>query len=878
MDKTYNHKKVESKIYEAWEDEDYFAPKSDKDPKFRGKPYVIPIPPPNVTGSLHTGHAYMLAVEDLMIRYKRMKWFDTLWIPGTDHAGIATQNVVEKELAKKGETRQELGRKNFIKEVWKRKEIYHKNITDQIKAMGSSCDWKRERFTLDEGLSKAVRHAFVTLYNRGLIYRGEYMINWCPRCQTVLADDEVEHEETKGNLWYFKYPLLENKKEHVTVATTRPETMLGDTAVAVNPKDIRYKEFIGKKVLLPIVERKIEIIADAAVDPKFGTGAVKVTPAHDPNDYQTALRHNLEFVKVIGEDGIMTKNAGAYASYDRYEAREAIIEEMDKLNLLERTDPHSHAVGHCYRCHAVIEPMLSKQWFVKSSKIAKKAVASFLNKELVIIPKRFGKIYTDWLKNMRDWCISRQLWWGHQIPVWYCKEQRNEKCRVKEGIIVAENEPKICPYCGSKKIVQDPDVLDTWFSSSLWPFSILGWPEKTNDYKRFYPTTMLETGYDILFFWIARMTMMGLEFTGKSPFREVYIHGLIRDEKGRKMSKSLGNIVDPLGIIDNFGADALRLTYLIGTSPGNDVNLSLDKVRGNRNFNNKLWNIARYISGGSKINEYRELRLETVADKWIVSRLQKLIARVEKTLDKYRFSNAGEDIMSFVWEEFADWYIELSKSNKNGSVLYYCYEIILKLLHSFTPFITEHLWDILGYKEKYKISLIEAEWPGHADKLVDDKAERGISFVIDLIKAIRKFKFDQRIEPATVLDRVYILDPKFQYKEVVEENILAIQKMAKVSEVSTRKEKIKEKHAFFVNGLLCQITLGEKVAGDIKKLKKTLEKQVARIEERLKRINQKLGNKEFVKNAPKEIVKREKDSKKNLENEKKKLGKELRNL
>lgn len=876
MEKVYDHNKYEKKIYKKWNDGGYFKPRSDKNPDFKGESFTIPIPPPNVTGKLHVGHAYMVAVEDLIIRYKRMTGFNTLWLPGTDHAGIATQNVVEKKLAEKGKKKEDLGRKKFIEEVWKWKDVYHENITSQIKAIGASVDWSRERFTLDKGLNESVNHAFVKLYNKGLIYRGEYIVNWCPRCHTVLADDEVEHEETKGNLWYFKYQL-KDENGYVTVATTRPETMLGDTAVAVNPKDKKYKNLIGKKLLLPIVNREIEIISDDHVDPKFGTGAVKITPSHDPNDYQMALRHKLAFVKVIGDDGRMTKEAGSYEGVDRYEAREAIVEELDKLNLLERTDPHSHAVGHCYRCHSVIEPNVSRQWFVKTSVLTKKATASLMNKELEIIPKRFNKVYTDWLENMRDWCISRQLWWGHQIPVWYCSEKKNKKCKDEKGIIVSESVPKKCPYCGGTKLKRDPDVLDTWFSSSLWPFSTLGWPEKTEDYERFYPTSLLETGYDIIFFWVARMTMMGIELTGKSPFSTVYLHGLIRDGKGKKMSKSLGNVIEPIETVTEYGADSLRMTYFTGTSPGNDLSLLKSKIVGSRNFNNKLWNIARYIKSDSRNIEYDKLDLNNDNDKWIVSRIQTLIKNASNNLEKYRFSNASEEIISYVWDEFADWYLELSKSEKNEQVLYYCFETILKLLHPFIPFITEVLWNEMGYQKKYNELLIESTWPESNNKLNNKKAEKKTLLLIDIIKGIRKFKVNQKIEPQIVLDELYIYNPNKEVGDLLgnKENI---KKLGRVKNVTEGNKKLETKHNFLVEGILCQLVLGKGAEGNTEKIKELIKKDIIEIENRLKSIQGKLTNNDFIKKAPNQIVDREKKNQKRLKEELKKLTDELKNL
>ena len=708
--KTYNPKEHEAGIYKKWEEAGVFTPKVGKNPPGGEtlRPFVIAMPPPNVTGKLHMGHALTTAVEDILVRFHRMNGEPTLWIPGTDHAGIATQAVVERYLAKQGKSKKELGREEFTREIWKWKEEYGGTILRQLRTLGASCDWSRERFTLDEGLSKAVREAFVHLYNKGLIYRGDYLVNWCPRCGTAVADDEVEYQTEKGKLWFIKYPLVGNDKS-ITVATTRPETMLGDTAVAVNPDDSRYKDLVGEKVKLPLTEREISIIVDRAVDKEFGTGAVKVTPAHDKSDWEIGQKHRLPVINVIGEDWRMSEKAGEnYVGLKVNEARKKVLEDLKNLNLIEKEQEFEHNVGRCYRCESIIEPLISKQWFVKMKPLAEKAMEAVKSGQIKILPKRFEKVYFHWLENIRDWCISRQLWWGHQIPVWYKGEE------IHVGVKAPEGE-------GWK---QDEDVLDTWFSSSLWPFSTLGWPGKgreagggrqeANDYEYFYPTTVMETGYDILFFWVARMIMMGLELTGKPPFETVYLHGLVRDESGRKMSKSLGNVLNPEDLIEKYGADALRLSLVVGNSAGNDSKYNESKIQGYRNFTNKIWNAARFVAINSQQSTINNEQL-TQKDRKEIQLLQEIIKKVTENMKNFQISQAGEELYEYFWHHFCDKIIEEQKERLKGpekenaqyllkTILVAC----LKMLHPFAPFVTEAIWQEMNLNKKM---LISEEWP-----------------------------------------------------------------------------------------------------------------------------------------------------------------------
>jgi len=774
LPKTYDFKDYEEKIYSDWENKGYFRPTNDPnkpghDPSI--KPFVIVIPPPNVTGGLHLGHPLFVATEDLMIRYHRMKGEPTLWVPGTDHAGIATQLQVEKQLAKEGLTRTQLGREAFEKRMWQWKEQYGGQITHQIRRIGASCDWDRERFTLDEGLSHAVREAFVRLYEKGLIYRGPRMINWSPGLRTAVSDLEVEYSEEMGTLYYFKYPLADDSGDFIPVATTRPETILGDSAVAVHPEDPRYQRFIGKMVQVPVLGRAIPVVADAYVEREFGTGALKITPGHDPHDYEIGDRHQLALINILNPDATLNENGGPYQGMDRYAARKALWEEMRAQGLVIKEEPYMMSVPRSQRGGEIVEPLVSTQWFVRMESLAKNAKAAVESGEVTFVPDRFTKVFHNWMDNIQDWCISRQLWWGHRIPVWYCQD-----CGE---VIVARETPERCPKCGSASLEQDPDVLDTWFSSGLWPFSTLGWPEKTPDYEYFYPTSVLETGYDILFFWVARMIMDGVEFTGKAPFHTVYLHGIIRDEKGVKMSKTKNNAIDPLEVMDAMGTDALRFTLLVGSTPGNDMNISVKKVEANRNFANKVWNIGRFVI--SAVDRAGEKPIEapvwTLPDSWIWARLKQVVNSVNALFENYQFGEAGKQIYEFFWSEFADWYLEASKRqlSEGGDRAYFTayglaqvLDVMLRLLHPFTPYVTEALWGYLKQacldaglpmktKEGWEEALILARWPermemeGWEDEIIKD-----FNTTQDLIRAIRNLRSEYKIEPSRKLHAVFV--------------------------------------------------------------------------------------------------------------------------
>jgi valyl-tRNA synthetase len=723
LPKAYDFKSTEPRIYEMWERGGYFQPwndprKPDFDPGI--KPFVISIPPPNVTGELHLGHAMFVSMEDLMIRYHRMKGIPTLWVPGTDHAGIATQLMVERDLLKNEEvTREEIGRDEFVKRTWEWKEKYGGIITTQIRRLGASCDWSRERFTLDPGLSRAVREAFVRLYEKGLIYRGPRLINWSPGLKTAVSDLEVEYSEEEATLYYFKYKLKDSD-EFIPVATIRPETILGDTAVAVHPEDERYKKFVGKTVIVPILGREIPVITDEYVSMEFGTGALKITPGHDPNDYAIAERHNLPIISILDESARINENGGPYQGQDRFEARKNLWEDMKKADLVIKTEPYRTTIPRSQRGGEIVEPMISTQWFVRIEPLAKAALEAVRDGRIKIVPERFEKVYFNWLENIKDWCISRQLWWGHRIPVWYCPDGH---------MTTGREDPTRCGTCGSQELRQDEDVLDTWFSSGLWPFSTLGWPDETPDYKYFYPTTYMETGYDILFFWVARMIMMGLEFTGQVPFDTVYLHGLIRDEHGRKMSKTYGNVIDPLTVMNDFGTDALRFTLLVGSTPGNDMNLSVKRVQANRNFANKIWNIGRFVIGAvnSLADKEPQAKIDepspdgwTLADSWIWARLQQLIRDVERLFRNFQYGEAGRQIYDFLWSDFADWYVEVAKRQlqneetrmRTTETLVRVFDTALRMLHPFTPFVTEELWSHLrAATSQSPISALSREWP-----------------------------------------------------------------------------------------------------------------------------------------------------------------------
>ena len=782
LPKTYDFHKTESRIYQWWEENGYFKPWNDPnnehfDPTV--EPFVISIPPPNVTGELHLGHAMFVSMEDLMIRYHRMKGLSTLWVPGSDHAGIATQLQVEKSLAAEGLTREGIGREAFLRRTWDWKQKYGGIITQQIRRIGASCDWDRERFTLDEGLSRAVREAFVRLYEKGLIYRGPRLINWSPGLKTAVSDLEVEYSEEPGTLYYFKYRLADTESEYIPVATTRPETILGDTALAVHPQDTRYQEFIGKKVVVPILNRHIPVIADEYVDIEFGTGALKVTPGHDPNDFIIGERNKLEVISVLDESARVNELGGPYHGQDRFDARENLWRDMGAAGLTIKEEPYTLNVPRSQRGGEIIEPMISTQWFVHMQPLAEAALEAVRDGSITIVPEHFSKVYYNWLENIQDWCISRQLWWGHRIPVWYCKD-----CGE---MTVARQDPDLCSACGSPELEQDPDVLDTWFSSGLWPFSTLGWPEETPDYQYFYPTSFMETGYDILFFWVARMIMSGLEYTGRIPFHTVYLHGLIRDENGRKMSKSYGNVIDPLVVMDELGTDALRFTLLVGSTPGKDTNLSIKKVEANRNFANKLWNATRLVLSALEELPTENLQPEagvedydwTLADSWVWARMQSLIRDVERLFTNYQYGEAGRQIYEFFWGEFADWYLEVAKLQLalGGDRAYYTAQCLVKvldlslrLLHPFVPFVTEELWGRLKAAaidrlpqngDAWPDALIIAPWPEpREDEGWEKEKTADFNLIRDIVRAIRNLRSEKNVKPGQRIPATFVSSSK----------------------------------------------------------------------------------------------------------------------
>jgi len=861
MPKAFDHRLVEQKIYERWLQSGAFTPTIDSNKK----PFTIVIPPPNVTGELHYGHAMFVAFQDLMARWHRMTGQPTLWLPGTDHAGIATQNVVEAALAKEGLTRFDLGREKFVARVWEWKEKYGNLINLQLQRLGASVDWTRERFTLDEQLSSAVRVAFVTLFEKGLIYQGNYIVNWCPRCTTVLSDLEVDHEETTGKLWYVRYPLIpvdqsKTEPDYVIVATTRPETMLGDTAVAVNPGDERYLGLIGRRVSLPFIGRVIPIIADNAVDPDFGTGAVKVTPAHDPNDYEIGRRHNLPEINVMNLNGTINEEGGPFAGMDRYAARRTMIDQLDQNGLLERVEDHVHSVGHCSRCGTTVEPMISKQWFVKIEPLARPAIEAVRNGQIRFVPERFARIYFNWMENIRDWPISRQLWWGHRIPVWYC-----DACNE---IIASVETPTTCPKCQGSTLHQDPDVLDTWFSSGLWPFSTLGWPKDTEDLRYFYPTSVMETGYDIIFFWVARMIMFGLEFTGKPPFDVVYLHGLLRDEKGEKMSKSKGNVRNPLDMIEKYGADALRYALVTGSTPGNDVKLSEEKLEGARNFANKLWNAARYVltTGESPSSAPNGADLST-ADRWILSRSSRTTADVTRLFEEFEFSEAGRILYEFVWNEFCDWYIEIAKIQLRLDdearqattrwVLFNVLEDALKLLQPFMPYVTQAIWDFLPNRRDL---LIVASWPTPGP--VDDAAENELALVVELIRAIRNVRAEFKVDVARRIPAVVAAG---NHQATLDRERTIIESLARVNpfdvspEVSPRPQPALH---LLVGGVEVYLPLAGMV--DLEAERERASTEITRLQAQITGIEQRLSQPGFIAKAPPAIVDRERERRESL--------------
>ncbi|HHU05723.1 MAG TPA: valine--tRNA ligase [Clostridiales bacterium] len=850
LPKVYDPKAVEKKIYDMWLQGGYFKGKIDPEKE----PFTIVIPPPNVTGQLHLGHAFDETLQDVLIRVKRMQGYSALWVPGTDHAGIATQIKVEESLREQGISRHDLGREKFLEKVWEWKEKYGGRIVEQLKTLGSSCDWDRLRFTMDEGCSRAVREVFVSLYEKGLIYKGERIINWCPKCRTALSDAEVEHEEKEGKFWHIKYPVKDSD-EYVVVATTRPETMLGDTAVAVHPEDKRYRHLIGKKVVLPLMNREIPVIADEYVDMELGTGCVKMTPSHDPNDFEVGQRHNLQQILVMDEEARINENGGKYAGLDRYEARKQVVKDLEEQGYLVKVEPHVHSVGSCYRCDTIVEPVTSPQWFVRMEPLAKEALEVVRDGRIKFVPERFVKNYTNWMENAHDWCISRQLWWGHQIPAWYCADCGH--------ITVSREDPDKCEKCGSTNITRDEDVLDTWFSSALWPFSTLGWPDKTPDLEYFYPTSVLVTGYDILFFWVARMIFSGLEHTKQVPFRTVLFHGLIRDEKGRKMSKSLGNGVDPMEVIETYGADALRFNIITGNSPGNDMRYYNERCEAMRNFANKIWNASRFVLMNLTIgkNELPEkLELE---DKWILSKLNSLAKEVNENIDKFELGIAANKIYDFIWDNYCDWYIELTKPRLNGEdeeakigaqkVLLYVLTETLKLLHPFMPFITEEIWQALPHEGE---ALMIENYPEFNEAIDFPEDEAKFEIIMNAIRAVRTRRAEMNVPPSK-WPHLTIVTSK---KDVFKAGLTYLSKLAFAGEVTitgTQPDVMEGLVGVITNDAKLYMPLAELV--DIEKERERIQKELKTAAENLRRTESKLSNQGFLAKAPEEVVTAEKE-------------------
>ncbi len=875
--KTYNPKDVEDRWYQEWLEKGYFNAEVNPDKK----PYTIVIPPPNVTAALHMGHAYNNTIQDIFIRYRRKQGYETLWLPGTDHAGIATQNVVEKELRRKNKTRFDLGREAFVEKVWEWREQYGNRIIFQLKKMGCSCDWRRERFTMDEGLSRAVLEVFIRLYNKGLIYKGKYIINWCPRCGTAISDEEVEYKELTGRLWHIKYPL-KNGKGHLVVATTRPETMLGDTAVAVHPEDERYAGLIGQTVMLPLMEREIPIIGDRQVDPEFGTGAVKVTPAHDPNDFEIGKRHKLEEINILNDDGSLNQNTKQYAGLDRFDARKKVVEDLEKLGLLLKIEEHHHSVGHCHRCDTIVEPLLSEQWFVRMKELARPAIDVVQNGRLKIHPaERWLKTYINWLENIRDWCISRQLWWGHRIPVYYC-----QKCGE---MVAAQEQPDHCPKCQANEWKQDENVLDTWFSSWLWPFSTLGWPDETPDLKYFYPTDVLATGPDIIFFWVARMVMAGMEFMEEIPFRDVYLNGIIRDNIGRKMSKSLGNGIDPVDIIDRYSADAMRFTLLMLSSEGQDINLSESHFEMGRNFSNKIWNAYRFLALNldQPHDDYQNYKQHyQLADHWILSRLQTTINEVGKNLDNFRLNDSITTVYHFFWHEYCDWYLELIKPRLSEeadpeqkktvrAIAVHVMKTCMGLLHPYIPFISEEIWQRL--KNEDEDSLVIAAWPKATKELVGSGVEHDMQFVQNVIVAIRNIRSEMNVPPGSKAELVVKSDDR--------QRLALLNKQSEYLNRLARIKSIREvPHSETVTGaamaVVENIELFIPLAGliDLTVERNRLQKEIDRLVNQVNGLNKKLLNKQFLEKAPENVVNQEKEKLRDFSEKLSKLNKNLEQL
>lgn len=853
LEKNYNPAEIESRLYEKWENKKYFHAEVDRSKK----PFTIVMPPPNITGQLHMGHALDNTLQDILIRFKRMQGYSALWVPGTDHASIATEAKVVEKIAKEGLTKESLGREKFLDRVWDWKKEYGGRIVKQLKKIGSSADWDRERFTMDEGCNKAVKEVFVNLYNKGLIYRGERIINWCPCCLTSISDAEVEYEDQAGSFWHLRYPLSDGSG-YIEMATTRPETMLGDTAVAVNPNDERYKDYVGKTVILPIVHREIPIIADEYVDMEFGTGVVKITPAHDPNDFEVGLRHHLPVINVLTEDAKIVDEYEKYAGLDRYEARKAIVADLEAEGALVKIEPHDHNVGTCYRCHTTVEPRVSKQWFVKMEELAGPAIEAVKSGKTRFVPEHFDKTYYHWLENIKDWCISRQLWWGHRIPAFYC-----DCCN--EVVVTKENKA-VCPKCG-KEMRQDPDTLDTWFSSALWPFSTLGWPDKTEELDYFYPTSTLVTGYDIIFFWVIRMMFSGIEHTGKAPFNTILIHGLVRDSQGRKMSKSLGNGIDPLEVIDKYGADALRLTLITGNAPGNDMRFYWERVESSRNFANKVWNASRFIMMNLDKAEVRDVDATelTDADKWILSKVNTLAKDVTDNMENYDLGVAVQKIYDFIWEEFCDWYIEMVKprlwnddDTTKAAALYTLKTVLinsLKLLHPYMPFITEEIFCNLSDEESIMIS----KWPEYKEEWNFAKEEKAVETIKEAVRGIRNSRTGMNVPPSRKA-KVFVVSDDEQVRDIFEKGKVFFTTLAYASEVVIQSDKSgidEDAVAVLIPNATVYMPFSDLV--DIDKEIERLKNEEKKLEGELKRVNGMLSNEKFISKAPEAKINEEKE-------------------
>ena len=874
----YDSTGVEERIYKWWEESGFFAPRASA----TGKAYTIMMPPPNVTGILHMGHAFNVTYQDILMRWRRMNGDRALWIPGSDHAGIATQNVVERAIGKMGVTRGELGREKFIEKVWEWKKEHGDTISQQLRRLGASCDWKRERFTMDDGLSLAVRKVFVQLYKKGLIYRGEYIINWCPRCCTALSNEEVEHEETDGNLYYIRYPLKDASAE-IVVATTRPETMLGDTAVAVHPDDERYSALKGRGVLLPIAGREIPVIADAHVDMEMGTGMVKVTPGHDPNDFEMGKRHSLPLINILNPDGTLNENAGEYEGMDCASARKRVVERLKSESLLEKVDPHSHMVGHCYRCSTIVEPYVSTQWFVKMKPLAEPALEAFRSGEYEFHPRRWEKIYLDWMENIRDWCISRQIWWGHRIPVWYCDE-----CGE---LTVEMYDPAQCSHCKSSSIRRDEDVLDTWFSSWLWPFTTLGWPETGEDMRVFYPTNTMVTAHDIIFFWVARMIMAGLEFPGEPPFKDIYIHGMIRDDLGRKMSKSLGNTIDPLDVIEEFGADALRFSLISISAEGQDIYVSREKFHIGRNLANKIWNAARFLSMnlGDRFDASRALpsgdSLE-LADRWILSRLQRAAGSVDDALAGFRFNEAASLLYDFFWHDYCDVYVELAKERLTGEiadgrseetggdarhVAWFVLERVLRLFHPFMPFVTEELWQKIPHTGE---TLMLQSWPNSDGDLIDRTAEAEMEYLRNIVQGCLMLRGDYGVKSGLKAEGCFLEEDKAK-RRVLSDYAAYITRLADISPLGVHAALEAPKQAARTVVGTTRLFIPLKGLIDVEKEGERLGREINRVQGLLNGLEKRLGNEEFLRKAPEDVVSRERSKRSDFREMLEKLEKTL---